>query len=149
MKLKLILGGGQAYWVLFFLLFLSACSGKKEETPVIPPLTSPLSQSFVGYGVVNVSYTRVAAAPEEDGLYKPPEGKIIEEAPVPPAYTSGSYLRQGSVVRILQRRQVKNQDKLESWVQVDGPGAGWLRESLVDIYDSESQAHTASEAMGR
>jgi hypothetical protein len=137
MKLKRILAGGQAYWVVFLLFFLTACNGKKEEIPVIPPLTSPLSQSFIGYGVINVSYTRVTARPEEDGL----EGT-----------TSGSYLRQGSVVRILQRQQIKNKDKIESWVQVDEAGtnsAGWLRESLVDIYDSESQAHTASESMGR
>jgi len=135
MKLKLILAGGQVYGVLLLLLFLSACNAKKEETPVIPPLTSPLSQSFVGYGVVNVSYTRITATPEEDGS----EGNA-----------SGSYLRQGSVVRVLQRRQVKKQDKLESWVQVDGePNIGWLRESLVDIYDSEPQARTASESMGR
>jgi len=148
MKLKLILGGSQAYGALFLLLFLTACNGKKEETPVIPPLTSPLSQSFVGYGVVNVSYTRVTAAPEEDGLEYHGGGE---------GTASVSYLRQGSVVRILQRRQVKNQDKLESWVQVDGSGTGsagdtslgWLRESLVDIYDSEGQAHTASESMGR
>jgi hypothetical protein len=130
--------------VILLLFFLSACDGKKEETPVIPPLTSPLSGSFVGYGVVNVSYTRVAAAPEE----RAPSG-TIPEGTAPDGTASGSYLRQGSVVRILQRRQVKNQDKLESWVQVDGPGAGWLRESLVDIYDSESQAHTASESMGK
>jgi len=143
MKLKPILGGGQAYGALFLTLFfsicVSACNGKKEETPVIPPLTSPLSQSYIGYGVVNVSYTRVTARPEEDAS----EGQINEDS------GSGSYLRQGSVVRIVQRRQVKNQDKLESWVQVDDPGGGWLRESLVDIYDSEPQAHTASESMGR
>jgi len=144
MKLKPILPRSQAYGVIILLLFLSACSGKKEETPVIPPLTSPLSQSFVGYGVVNVSYTRVAAAPEEDGS----EEKASEGA-VPEVAGSGGYLRQGSVVRILQRRQVRNQDKLESWVQVDGSSAGWLRESLVDVYDSESQARTASESMGR
>jgi hypothetical protein len=117
-------------------------------------LTSPLSQSFVGYGVINVSYTRVAAAPEEDSL----EGAVPEGAAFA-ASASGSYLRQGSVVRVLQRRQVKNQDRLESWVQVDEPdaggagaggtGLGWLRESLVDIYDSEGQARTASESMGR
>jgi hypothetical protein len=147
MKLKPILPHSQAYGVIILLLFLSACNGKKEETPVIPPLTSPLSQSFVGYGVVNVSYTRVTAAPEEDGLEGTVEGVTA----------SGSYLRQGAVVRILQRRQVKNQDKLESWVLVDGAGGtgagstglGWLRESLVDVYDSEGQAHTASESMGR
>jgi len=149
MKLKPILAHSQVYGVIILLLFLSACNGKKEETPVIPPLTSPLSGSFIGYGVVNVSYTRVTAAPEEDGL----------EGTVPEGGTgSGSYLRQGSVVRILQRRQVKNQDKLESWVQVDAgaggtsagsTGLGWLRESLVDVYDSEGQARTASESMGR
>jgi len=164
MKIKLILGGGQAYWVFFLLLFLTACSGKKEETPVIPPLTSPLSQSFVGYGVVNVSYTRVTAAPEEDSLEGEVPGGTDSGWAGSPGYNdsegtasgaaSVSYLRQGAVVRILQRRQVKNQDKLESWVQVDGSsaggtGLGWLRESLVDIYDSEGQARTASESMGR
>jgi len=145
MKFNRILPYGQMYGVIILLFLLSACSGKKEETPVIPPLTSPLSQSFVGYGVVNVSYTRVAAQPEEDGSENAPEG-------VPAGNASGSYLRQGAVVRVLQRRQVKIQDKLESWVQVDGASAGsagWLRESLVDIYDSESQARTASESMGR
>jgi hypothetical protein len=160
MKLKLILPRSQAYGVIFLALFLSACSGKKEETPVIPPLTSPLSQSFIGYGVVNVSYTRVIANPEEDSPEGPegktPEGafpeETVPEGTIPEGVASGSYLRQGSVVRIVQRRQVKNQDKLESWVQVDGAsegGAGWLRESLVDIYDSEPQARTASESMGR
>jgi len=148
MKLNSILPAGQVYWVILLAFFISACSGKKEETPVIPPLTSPLSQSFVGYGVVNVSYTRVVAYPEED-LTESVSGFSTE---VPAGKASGNYLRQGSVVRILQRRQVKNQDKLESWVQVDVSGAGWdgwLRESLVDIYDSEGQAHTASESMGR
>jgi len=143
MKLKRILHYGQAYGALFLLFFLFACGGKKEETPVIPPLTSPLSGAFIGYGVVNVSYTRVIANPEEDGL---------DENVSADGNGSGSYLRQGSVVRILQRRQIKIQNKLESWVQVDVPSAGWagwLRESLVDIYDSEGQAHTASESMGR
>jgi hypothetical protein len=116
-------------------LFLAAaCNGKKEEAPVIPPLTSPLSQIYIGFGVVNVSYTRITAQPEEDSA----EGNA-----------SGGYLRRGSVVSILQRRLVKNQDKLESWVLVQGSDRGWLRESLVDIYDSELQARTASEAMGR
>jgi len=143
MQLKLILPNRQVCGVVLALLLVSACNSKKEETPVIPPLTSPLSQSFIGYGVVNVSYTRVSAHPDED--------LFAEEGNVPHEVSSGSYLRQGSVVRILQRRQVKNQDKLDSWVQVDGGGAnaGWLREALVDIYDNEPQARTASESMGR
>ena len=133
MKIKLILPCSQAYGVIILLFFLAACSGKKEETPVIPPLTSPLSGSFVGYGVVNVSYTRVTAQPEDDAA----------------GAASPGYLRRGSVVRILQRRLVKNQEKLDPWVLVDGSSTGWLRESQVDIYDSEGQARTASESMGR
>jgi hypothetical protein len=125
----------QVYWLsIGILIFVAACNGKKEESPVIPPLTSPLSQSYIGFGVVNVSYTRVAARPEEDSA---------EDG------VSGGYLRRGSVVSILQRRLIKNQDRLESWVLVDGSGRGWLNESLLDIYDSELQARTASEAIGR
>ena len=124
----------QAFWAVLVLFFLTACEVKKEETPVIPPLTSPLSQSFIGYGVVNVSYTRVTARPEEDNSG--------DDA-------SPGYLRRGSVVCILQRRMVKNQNRNESWVLVEGSSTGWLKEALVDIYDNESQAVTASESMGR
>jgi hypothetical protein len=122
-----------------FLVLVSACDRRKEETPVIPPLTSPLSQTFIGFGVVNVSYTRVAAQPEEDNA----AGNFAEDSASP------GYLRRGSVICILQRRLVKNQGKPESWVLVDGSCTGWLKESLVDIYDTESQARTASESMGR
>ena len=121
------------------MILLSACNRRKEETPVIPPLTSPLSQTFIGYGVVNVSYTRVAAQPEEDNS----PGIFAEDS------TSPGYLRRGSVVCILRRRLVKTQEKPESWVLVNGSCTGWLKESLVDIYDTESQARTASESMGR
>jgi hypothetical protein len=134
MKIKVNCPYSQVCWLICLLFLAVSCNGKKEETPVIPPLTSPLSQAYIGFGVVNVSYTRITAQPEEDS----PEGNA-----------SGGYLRRGSVVSILQRRLVKNQDKLESWVLVQGTDKGWLRESLVDIYDSELQARTASEAMGR
>jgi hypothetical protein len=134
MKIKVKCPRSQVCWLICLLFLAVSCNGKKEEAPVIPPLTSPLSQSYIGFGVVNVSYTRITARPEEDS----PEGNA-----------SGGYLRRGSVVSILQRRLVKNKDKLESWVLVQGSDKGWLRESLVDIYDSELQARTASEAMGR
>jgi len=119
---------------IFIAVFGAACNGKKEETPVVPPLTSPLSQSFIGYGVINVSYTRVSAEPEEDNA----EGNA-----------SPGYLRRGAIVRILRRRVIINEEKPESWVMVEGTCEGWLKESLVDIYDSASQAQTASESMGR
>jgi len=135
MKIKVKYPSSQVCLIIVLVTLISACTGKKEETPVIPPLTSPLSQSFIGYGVVNVSYTRVAAQPEENNS--------AEDSASP------GYLRRGSVVCILQRRMVKNQEKPESWVLVEGSCTGWLKESLVDIYDTEPQARTASESMGR
>jgi len=105
---------------------LNSCVQKKEEKPVIPPLTFPLSQSYIGYGVINVSYTRVSGSIEESG-------------------TSVGYLRQGSVVCIRERRLVKNEGKTETWVLVEGSAKGWLKESLMDIYSNESQAVTAAE----
>jgi hypothetical protein len=113
---------------------LLSCDIKKEETPVVPPLSSPLSQQYIGFGVINVSYTRISVGTEEDN---------------PAENASPGYLRRGAVVRIHERRLVKNEGKVESWVLVEGTSKGWLRESLVDIYDNESQALTASESMGR
>jgi hypothetical protein len=133
MKIKVICLFSQVLFVVYVLLLITACGGRKEETPVIPPLSSPLSQAYVGYGVVNVSYTRISATAAEDNASE----------------NSPGYLRRGSVVRIHERRLVKNGLRSESWVLVEGDSRGWLRESLVDIYDNESQAITASEAMGR
>jgi hypothetical protein len=123
----------QVLCIVYLLLFIIACDGRNEETPVIPPLSSPLSQAYIGYGVVNVSYTRISAGTAED--------TATENSP--------GYLRRGSVVRIHERRLIKNGGKVESWVLVEGDSRGWLRESLVDIYDNRSQAITASESMGR
>ncbi|MDR0583839.1 MAG: hypothetical protein LBG57_05745 [Treponema sp.] len=111
-----------------------SCGRNKEETPVIPPLSSPLSRTIIGFGVINVSYTYVTAGPEEAGA-------------------SSGYLRRGSLVRIIERRLVKNGGTVESWVLAEenaqGNVRGWLREELVDIYDNEGRAKTASESMSR
>jgi hypothetical protein len=132
MKIEINYPRRQAYWAIFVLFFICSCGEKKEKTPVLPPLTSPLSQSYIGFGVVNVSYTRVAARPGEEN---------------PDENSSPGYLRHGAVVRILRRQIVKTREKAESWVQVEDASSGWLREALVDIYSSESQAQTASETM--
>ena len=100
---------------------------------MIPPVTSPLSQSYIGYGVINVSYTRVTGFPEEDNG----------------GGASPGYLRRGAVVRLLERRMVKTDGKTEAWVFAEGSSSGWLKESLLDIYANEQQAKTASEFMGR
>jgi len=119
---------GQVLLGAYICLSLGACGLKKEEKPISPPITFPLSQSYIGYGVINVSYTRVSANIEESG-------------------SSAGYLRQGSVVRIIERRMVKNEGKTETWVLVDGTAKGWLRESLMNIYGNESQAILASKSM--
>jgi hypothetical protein len=118
----------QVCFAAYICLTLSACNLKKEEKTVSPPLTFPLSQTYIGYGVVNVSYTRLNANIEESG-------------------SSSGYLRQGSVVRIIERRLVKTEGKTEAWVLVEGTAKGWLKESLIDIYSNESQAVTAAKSM--
>ena len=130
MKIKAKLPYRQVCIAVLLAALAASCGEKKEETPVIPPPTSPLSQAHIGYGVVNVSYTRVSLMPDEDSV-------------------SPGYLRRGSVIRVTERRQFRTDDKNESWVLVDGTFSGWLRESLVDIYENEAQAQTASRSMGR
>jgi len=120
----------------FVSLFLSTCNLKKEEKPVSPPSTFPLSQSYIGYGVINVSYTLLSAG--------------IEESASTGSATGGSspgHLRQGDVVRIIERRLVKNEGKTEIWVLVEGTSKGWLKESLIDIYGNEDQARTAAKSV--
>jgi hypothetical protein len=107
-------------------LSIFSCYLKKSEKPVIPPLTFPLSQTYIGYGVINVSYTPVSVSAEESSA-------------------SAGYLRQGSVVRIIERRLVKNEGQTEAWVLIDSSSKGWLKEALIDIYGNEKQAITASQ----
>ena len=78
--------------------------------------------------MINVSYTRVSSDPGEGGV-------------------SLGYLRRGSVVQILERRQINENGKTESRLLVEGNYKGWLAESLVDVYENELKARTASEAM--
>ena len=125
--------GGQAVFVCILLLtgfcFLS-CNAKKRETPVTPPLTSPLSQQQIGFGVINVSYTNVNANPGEGG------------------YSLG-HLRRGSVVLVHERRQIKTGVRTEAWLLVEGINKGWLKETLVDVYENKLQAQTAAQTMIR
>jgi hypothetical protein len=119
-------------------LFLFSCE-KKEELRLAPPPMPPLSREEIGYGVVNVSYTHLADESGGLGL-------------------SLGYLRRGSVVRILERRIPapggaggRRPGTLPgAWVLVEGRGAeaaGWLPESVIDVYPSESQARTAAETL--
>ncbi|MDR2630431.1 MAG: hypothetical protein LBC60_05865 [Spirochaetaceae bacterium] len=114
--------------ILMFLMGLDSCTRGTEDIALIPPPTPPLSRSFLGYGVISVSYIQVL------------------QEPVPGAESLG-YLRRGSLVRVLERRKVNSQGTFESWVLVEGNYRGWLREDTVRIYGNEERAKTAAESM--
>jgi hypothetical protein len=111
-----------------FLLF--SCDSRKEEIHVIPPITSPLSGEYIGFGVITDSFTHLTADPSQDS-------------------PSLGYLRRGSRVRIVRRQIIKTQDGFISWVLTDGQQQGWLKEDVMDIYNNENQAITASELLSR
>ncbi|MDR0302849.1 MAG: hypothetical protein LBI04_11140 [Treponema sp.] len=114
---------------LLLLVVLCTCTAKKEAS-VIPPVTSPFSRDYIGFGVVTESFTHITSDPSEDS-------------------PSIGYLRRGSLVRILRRQTIKVADVFTSWVLIEGDRHGWLKEDVMDIYDSENQAKTASESMSR
>jgi hypothetical protein len=116
--------------ILGIIFAIGACKGNKVQVAITPPVTHPLFRESIGYGVVNVSYTLVMDKPEENGV-------------------SLGYLRHGSLIKIVERRLVKNKDSADSWVRVEGNYQGWLKESTVDIYDNEDQANTASENLSK
>jgi hypothetical protein len=118
------------FFVLFVLAFACSCRGKNEQLVVEPPVTHPLLRSIIGYGVINASYTLALERPERGGI-------------------SLGYLRRGAVVQIVERRLIKDRGASESWVLVEGSSRGWLTEDVVDIYDNEQKAATASETMSR
>jgi hypothetical protein len=107
------------------ILFIS-CGSKKEEMPIIPPVTSPLSGDYIGFGVITASYTHLMAQPEENAA-------------------SAGYLRRGTIVEIVRRISGASGD----WVFVGVSPGGWLREDVMEIYDSEVKAKTAAQLISR
>jgi len=118
------------FFLTFFSFLLCSCDSKKEEIPVIPPVTSPLSGDYIGFGVITDSFTHITADPSQGS-------------------PSIGYLRRGSRVRIIRRQIIKTQDGFVSWVLTDGQQQGWLKEDVMDIYNNENQAITASELLSR
>ena len=114
----------------FAIMAFCACSANKEEIPVIPPVTSPLSRDYIGFGVVTSSFTHITAEPSQDSR-------------------DIGYLRRGSLVKIIKRQTIRTEGGFTSWVFTDGNQQGWLREDVMEIYESEDQAKTASESMSK
>jgi len=122
-------------FLLLFILLFAGCRRASQEAPVMPPATHPLARQHIGYGVVNVSFTHLLSEPGHAGI-------------------SQGHLRRGSVLRIIERRQVIVQGNSQSWVLAEenysppaSPSRGWLQESTLEIFDRESRANTASRAM--
>ena len=109
---------------------LCACGANKEEIPVIPPVTSPLSRDYIGFGVVTSSFTHITDEPSQDSR-------------------DLGYLRRSSLVKIIRRQTIGTEGGFTSWVFIDGNLQGWLREDVMEIYESEDQARTASESMSK
>ena len=136
MRVGFSLAYNQALFLLFPLLFMCVfpgCRRTTQELPVMPPATHPLARQYIGYGVVNVSFTHLLHEPGPTGV-------------------SRGYIRRGTVVRIIERRQITSRGGSESWVLAEDPGApsqGWLQETTLEIYDNESRANTASRAMNQ
>ena len=132
-------GFGQLSLYLFICIFvLCSCFTNKEENPVIPPETSPLTRNYIGFGVITASFTHISLDPIENS-------------------DSIGYLRRGSLVKIIRRQLHRTSGGFVSWVLIDGnqeagndeTQQGWLKEDVMDIYENESQAKTASESMAK
>jgi hypothetical protein len=79
-----------------------------------------------------------------------------------PKAVSQGYIRRGTVVRVVERAHINDKGIIESWVLAEsnyqapstsgasgGVSRGWLKETSLLIFDSESQANTASKTMSQ
>ena len=124
----------------FFTVLFSSCAAKGEEIPVIPPVTSPLTGGYIGFGVITSSFTHINLDPSDNS-------------------DSVGYLRRGSLVKVLRRQIIKVSGNFISWVLIDAELysssgdieilQGWLKEDVMSIYGNERQARTASETILR
>ena len=129
-----------------FIFIFAGCNRSSDELPVLPPETHPLAREYVGFGVVNASFTHFLSDPGPRGA-------------------SQGYFRRGTVVRIIERRQINNRGGPELWVLAEGNyqgsqesqglrgsssiARGWLLGATVEVYDSEDKAITASKTMNQ
>jgi len=121
---------------LLLALVFTNCHRRADELPITPPATNPLAREYIGYGVVIVSFTHILS---ESG----------------PSGVSQGYLRRGTVVRIIERRNVINRGRNEFWVlaeanyQTGDALQGWLQASAIEVYDNEDRANTASKTVNQ
>jgi hypothetical protein len=129
MRVNAVSRVGQVLLLTAFIV-LGACNRVRDEALLIPPSTLPLSRTSIGYAAITVSYI------------------LVLNEPVPGSVSLG-YLRRGSVVEVLERRQATGNGTGESWILINGAYQGWIREEDVQIYDNKFQAKTASESLSQ
>ncbi|MDL2230094.1 hypothetical protein LJC14_07590 [Treponema sp. OttesenSCG-928-L16] len=118
---------GQVLSVLLGVLVLS-CRPSSDSPLITPPPNPPLSREAIGFGVISASYIHVFEEPGERG-------------------SSLGYLRRASVVKIIERRYVQEDGGTNSWLLVEGAYRGWITEDMLQVFDTEAQAETASNLM--
>jgi hypothetical protein len=123
----MILGAGKPsrQGRLFLFVLASLCWGCSPKLTAVPPAAPPLSREILGYGVVTASYTKV--------LDEPDAGSVVL-----------GYVREKTILKVLERRLIKEGDTFAGWVLIDGGYRGWLPESAIAIYDNEGKAETAA-----
>lgn len=126
MNILRVVNSFQRLIIILSVLMFSGCFLIEKEELSPPPPSPLLSRSQVGYAVVTVSYIHILDTPD-------------------PAAVSLGYLRQGSIVDVLERRSVRTGDSPVSWLLIKGTQEGWLQESHVMVYNTRAQAETASE----
>ncbi|MCL2800215.1 MAG: hypothetical protein FWD28_00470 [Treponema sp.] len=118
--------------IILCIVSLISCNGNGDDLTIVPPETSPLTRNYIGFGVITSSFTHINEDPTEESR-------------------SLGYLRRGSLVKIIRRQVLRTAEGFISWVLIDEWSEsgevkmGWLREDVMEIYNNESQARTASE----
>jgi hypothetical protein len=98
------------------------CTPKRD---IALPAVPPLSRSVLGYAVVNASYCQVMDEPSKDGV------------------TLG-YVRESTILTVLERRLIKDEETLQYWVLTEGTYYGWLPQESLVVYDTQEKAQTAA-----
>jgi hypothetical protein len=123
----IILGNKSLYCQgLAAFFFLAALFGGCSPKPnITPPSAAPLSRTVLGYAVVNASYCQVMDEPSKDGV------------------TLG-YVRESTILTVLERRLIRQEDAKQYWVLTEGTYYGWLPEQSLVVYDTREKAQTAA-----
>ena len=162
MRVGFFSGYGQAVALMaccFFIPAMSGCRGSSEELSVVPPVTNPLTREYIGYGVVNGSFPHLLSEPGSGGVSKGyvrrgTVVRIIERRSIVNRGSSESWvLVEGNYEGNSDSAGISNSAEINDSVGInDSTGSGgliqgWIQEAMVQIYDNESRAKTASKAM--